>query len=246
MDEDEEFLEQYKVVYIDGFLDVAYFRFTPSGLSTRWYSELSRWTNPVRDSIRDAELLELPTTNEEVLDALFLRVCKFNKDLLAGFRAKPSERKLVLHAFQPTVSPSAPVAWSHGILTAVVLDRLMWACNKAPVTRPPQVPFRAQAQLKADASRMRRLYDDWPKTASEFIAQWQTSCTLAASASDAEDLGDVVASLVRGIDDTGARARTSVVENNFCYAALGILCLTLVGLTFVRPVPSANVSRVDG
>lgn len=228
MDEEEEFLENHKVVSLDGIPDVAYFRFTPTGLSTRWYSELSRWVNPVRGLHSDQDIPDLPTDNQTVLDALHWRVCVFNGRLLAGFRAKPSERKLVRHAYSSAVAPNASVVWSHGILTAVVLDRLLWADNAGPRARPPQVPYRVRAELKTDAQRMRTLYDTWPSTVGSFVRQWQEARDASRSHGSYADQDGVVASLVQGIKETSARARTSVVENNFCYAALGVLCLTMV------------------
>jgi hypothetical protein len=238
--------------------DLGIFRLTTTGLGAHWFAPLASWKG-----LRDHELgpnQVHPIIIEEIPLFLYPSVCQFNKALLDNMCATKGDQTLARAAFQASSSTPYVNVWTHGIARCILLVRFLFACSPQaeggvndgssafPIVhcddpRLDQLPHCRASTLTAPAKKLCESSEKWPQHLKRFATLWRSSALALASQSArdedvrAGDSSAILTSLLSRASVTYATAQLQTIENNFCWAALGVLGIILVRL--LPPCPSS-------
>ncbi|KAH8109342.1 hypothetical protein DFH11DRAFT_1813003 [Phellopilus nigrolimitatus] len=162
-----EFIRERRVANGSG-IPIA-FLLTPIGASAPFYCLPSSWsTYPIPDYG--------PLTASGIVSRLYRTMMSFNMALISSLRAsQPNDRSLA----RASVSVTGCTEWYHGIMQAMLFDRVDWAVRSSgatgPILRNEQTPYTKPTALPKQAERMWEIYRNWPETASLFVTAWVAS-----------------------------------------------------------------------
>ncbi|KAH8108505.1 hypothetical protein DFH11DRAFT_1820838 [Phellopilus nigrolimitatus] len=272
-----EFVRERCVVDEAGKCTPIAFLLTPVGASAPFYCLPASWSTP---PISDHG----PLTAAGIVSRLYRTTMSFNASLMASLKAThPNDRSLA----RASVTAAGCTEWYHGILQAMLFDKVDWALRSchtpSPILRIAHSSYTQPSAIPKQAERMWEIYRNWTDTTSAFVTAWVASesegmetepayiteenasqlaigpagndgqlvisrlmdnNTLSTTDSDTESsrhgMRGVVESLVRGTEQTSAAAHVNLVENNFCWAALGLLAISLRASDEGRHMPSSD------
>ena len=162
---------------------IAHFRLAANGICTKWYSASFLWTGLEQDPAerqQNASAVPAASLFYQAVSPLYRNVRSWNSQVIA--RINQNETTLIkvvtqleydLDSKNPTV-----VDWSHGMLRAVLLDRLLWASSTHTTIqercRRIQIPDSVFKDKSAKSSlQFIRVVKSWPYTVADFVSSWR-------------------------------------------------------------------------
>ncbi|THH02972.1 hypothetical protein EW145_g6644 [Phellinidium pouzarii] len=198
--------------------NVAVFLMTPICASAAFYNPHAAWAKIIK-SFRSNTSCQ--ASRESIMASLYHLTSVFNRKLLDSITSvEDSERNFARWAFQKEALNRSNGIWYHGIFQALVLDRIYWASTAAPYSevdeRPLQTPFVKKVPISKATERLYQLSLD--PFAMTILSGEMDICAMPG-------IGGVIDSLFQGTQTTYSRIKIDKAQNNFCFAALGLIAL---------------------